>query len=319
MSEAGKGLSSVAALPLPRVQGRRVLLKLAARGGMGDVYLAATIGIEGAERPCIVKTVRRDHMHDGSFLARFLDEARVQSQLQHPGVAQVLEAATDENGEPYTAVEYVEGRSLSDVRQRAMQMGVRIAWADAVAIAIEVAQALAHVHDRAGADGTPLGIVHRDLSPQNVMVGYAGEVKLIDFGTARGHNRRCRTVAGVVFAKPGYVAPEVARQQVGDGRIDLYALGIMLWELCAGRRFLIGDPQKHLDDAAAGQRAGARHRGELRRAGDARRGHRQADAERARRSPRARGLAVGGSREAALVGAGRRGAASAACAPASPG
>jgi eukaryotic-like serine/threonine-protein kinase len=252
MSEAAKGVSSAVPLSLPRMQGRRMLLKLAARGGMGDVYLAATIGIEGAERPCIVKTVRRDHMHDGSFLARFLDEARVQSQLQHPGVAQVLEAATDENGEPYTAVEYVEGRSLSDLRQRAVQMGVRVEWADAVAIAIEVAQALAHVHDRAGVDGTPLGIVHRDLSPQNVMVSYAGEVKLIDFGTARGHNRRCRTVAGVVFAKPGYVAPEVARQQVGDGRIDLYALGVMLWELSAGRRFLTGDPQKHLDDTAAG-------------------------------------------------------------------
>ncbi|HEY5147259.1 MAG TPA: protein kinase, partial [Polyangiaceae bacterium] len=236
-----------------RMHGRRMLLKLAARGGMGDVYLAATTGIEGAERPCIVKTVRRDHMHDGSFLARFLDEARVQSQLQHPGVAQVLEADTDDQGEPYTAVEYVEGRSLSDVRQRAIQMGVRIAWADAVAVAIEVAQALAHVHDRAGVDGSPLGIVHRDLSPQNVMVSYAGEVKLIDFGTARGLNRRCRTVAGVVFAKPGYVAPEVARQQVGDGRIDLYALGIMLWELCAGRRFLSGDPQRHLDETAAGR------------------------------------------------------------------
>ena len=84
------------------------------------------------------------------------------------------------------------------------------------------------------------------------MVGYVGEVKLIDFGTARGQNRKCHTVAGVVFAKPGYVAPEVARQQVGDARIDLYALGIMLWELCAGRRFLSGDPQKHLEEAAAG-------------------------------------------------------------------
>jgi serine/threonine-protein kinase len=233
--------------------GRRILLKLAARGGMGDVYLGATTGIEGAERACIVKTVRRDHIHDGSFLARFLDEARVQAQLQHPGVAQVLEAATDDEGEPYTVVEYVEGRPLSDVRQRALQTGVRIAWPDAVAVAIEVAQALAHVHERAGSDGSPLGIVHRDLSPQNVMVGYAGEVKLIDFGTARGQNRRCHTVAGVVFAKPGYVSPEIARQQVGDGRIDLYALGVMLWELCAGRRFLTGDPQRHLDATAEGR------------------------------------------------------------------
>ena len=254
--DAGKGFSSsqnAGALPVPRMLGRRILLKLAARGGMGDVYLAATTGIEGAERPCIVKTVRRDHIHDGSFLARFLDEARVQSQLQHPGVAQVLEAATDEGGEPFTVVEYVEGRSLADLRQRAIQSGIKVTWVDALAVAVEIAQALAHVHERPGADGSPLGIVHRDLSPQNVMIGYAGEVKLIDFGTARGHNRRCHTVAGVVFAKPGYVAPEVARQQVGDGRIDLYALGIMLWELCAGRRFLNSDPQRHLDDSAAGK------------------------------------------------------------------
>src|SRR3984957_4782609 len=138
------GFSSTSGPPLPRVFGRLLLLKLMARGGMGDVYLAATTGIEGAERACIVKTVRRDHIHDGSFLARFLDEARVQAQLNHPGVAQVLEAATDENGEPYTVVEYVEGRSLADVRQRAVQMGARIGWAEAVAISIEMANAMAH-------------------------------------------------------------------------------------------------------------------------------------------------------------------------------
>ncbi|HEY8090084.1 MAG TPA: protein kinase, partial [Polyangiaceae bacterium] len=128
MGDAVPGFSSAAApaLSLPRMLGRRILLKLAARGGMGDVYLAATTGIEGAERPCIVKTVRRDHIHDGSFLARFLDEARVQAQLQHPGVANVLEAANDDDGEPFTVVEYVEGHSLSDVRQRAIQSGIKI-------------------------------------------------------------------------------------------------------------------------------------------------------------------------------------------------
>jgi serine/threonine-protein kinase len=252
--DVGGLASGIVSIPLPRVFGHRlILLKLLARGGMGDVYLAATTGIEGAERPIVVKTVRRDHIHDGSFLARFLDEARVQSQLNHPGVAQILEASTDENGEPYTIVEYVEGRSLADVRHRAVQVGLRVGWPEAVAVAIEMGQALAHVHERAGSDGTPLGIVHRDLSPQNVMVGYAGELKLIDFGTARGHNRRCHTVAGVVFAKPGYVAPEVARQQVGDGRIDIYAMGVMLWELCAGKRLLNGDAQKHLEDVAAGK------------------------------------------------------------------
>src|SRR5271165_4882428 len=145
MIEAARGFSSTAALSLPRTLGRRILLKLVARGGMGDVYLAATTGIEGAERACIVKTVRRDHIHDGSFLARFLDEARVQAQLQHPGVAQVLEAATDDAGEPFTVVEYVEGRSLADLRQRAIQSGIKVGWVDALAVAVEIAQALAHV------------------------------------------------------------------------------------------------------------------------------------------------------------------------------
>ena len=239
---------------LPRAFGRLWLLRMLARGGMGEVYLASTTGIEGAERPCVVKTIRREHVSDRSFLARFLDEARVQSQLQHPGVAQILEASHDAEGEPYVVVEYVEGRSLGEVRRRAISLGVRITWPEAVAVVISIAEALGHVHERTDAEGRPLGIVHRDLSPQNVMIGYGGEVKLIDFGTARGQNRRCQTIAGVVFAKPGYVAPEVANGDPGDHRVDLYALGVMFWELLAGRRFLQGDPQEHLAAVARGER-----------------------------------------------------------------
>lgn len=217
---------------------------------MGEVYLAATTGIEGAERPCVVKIIRREHAKDTSFLARFLDEARVQAQLHHPGVVQVIEAATDENGEPFVVVEYVEGRSLGEVRARALQVSYRMSWAEAAALATSAAEALAHVHERVDVTGQPLGIVHRDMSPQNIMVGYGGDVKLIDFGTARGENRRCHTVSGVVFAKPGYVAPEVANGNTGDARVDVYALGIMLWELAAGRRFLQGDAAEHLAKVA---------------------------------------------------------------------
>jgi eukaryotic-like serine/threonine-protein kinase len=221
---------------------------------MGEIYLAATTGIEGAERPCVVKIIRRDYVQDRSFLARFLDEARVQAQLQHHGVAQILEASTDEGGEPYVVVEYVEGRSLGEVRTRAIQLGMRIGWAEAVSIATSLAEGLAHIHERTDSSGRPLGIVHRDLSPQNVMVGYGGDVKLIDFGTARGQNRRSHTIAGVVFAKPGYVAPEVANGITGDAKVDLYALGIMFWELLAGRRFLQGDTSEHLSAVAKGER-----------------------------------------------------------------
>jgi eukaryotic-like serine/threonine-protein kinase len=232
---------------VPRALGRYLLLKRIARGGMGEVFLASTTGIEGAERLVVAKIIRREHAKDPSFIARFLDEARVQAQLQHSGVAQVLDASIDDRtGEPYAVVEHVEGKSLGDVRARALQIGHAIGWADAVAIATLIAEALAHVHERLDASGKPLAIVHRDLSPQNVMVSYGGECKIIDFGTARGQNRRCHTVAGVVFAKPGYVAPEVANGDSGDARVDIYALGVMLWELCAGRRFLQGDAAAHM-------------------------------------------------------------------------
>jgi serine/threonine-protein kinase len=150
---------------LPRSLERFRLLKRIARGGMGEVFLATVVGIEGAERPVVIKTVRRDHDTDSSFLARFLDEARIQSQLHHPGVAQILEAATDSNGKPYVAVEYVEGKNLSDLRGRAAHLGVRVGWPEALAIAINIGDALAHVHERKDADGKPLEIVHRESCP----------------------------------------------------------------------------------------------------------------------------------------------------------
>src|SRR5215468_6522846 len=210
---------------VPRPLGRYLLLKRIARWGMGEVFLASTTGIEGAERPVVVKIIRREHAKDPSFIARFLDEARVQAQLQHSGVAQVIDATIDDRtGEPYAVVEYVEGRSLGDVRARAVQIGHAIGWADAVAVGTLIAEALAHVHERPDPSGKALAIVHRDLSPQNVMVSYTGECKIIDFGTARGQNRRCHTVAGVVFAKPGYVAPEVANGDSGDASAHLTAV-----------------------------------------------------------------------------------------------
>src|SRR4051812_24714422 len=157
-------LSQASDPTLPRAFERYTLLKCVAKGGMGEVYLAALGTIEGAERPCMVKTIRRDHADDQSFLARFLDEARIQSQLQHPGVAQILEANSDAQGKPFVVVEYVEGRNLGEVRSRAITLGVRSSWAEGVALAISMAEALAHVHERTDADGNPLNIVHRDLS-----------------------------------------------------------------------------------------------------------------------------------------------------------
>ncbi|MBW2457568.1 MAG: protein kinase [Deltaproteobacteria bacterium] len=239
---------------LPRRFGRFLMLRLIARGGMGQVFLGSTTGVEGAERPVVIKVIRRDYAKDPNFLARFLDEARVQAQLHHSGVAQIVEAATHEpTGDPYVIMEYVEGRSLGSVRRRAAEVGLRLRWEEAVAVGALTTEALSHVHERCDAAGQPLCIVHRDLSPHNVMIGYSGELKIIDFGTARGQNRRCHTVAGVVFAKPGYVAPEVANGDSGDHRVDMYAAGVMLWELCSNRRFLQGDAQEHTAAVASGE------------------------------------------------------------------
>ena len=248
------GGSPEADATLPRKFGRLTLLKPIARGGMGEVFLATAGGIEGAERPCVVKIIRREHGEDPSFLARFFDEARIQAQLDHPGVARVLEASTDPSGKPFVVVEYVEGRNLAEIRNRGSQLNASVGWADALAIGIALSEAFAHVHERTDSNGVPLGIVHRDLSPQNVMIGYGGDVKLIDFGTARGENRKCHTVSGVVLAKPGYVAPEVANNQPGGIPADLYALGVILWELVAGRRFLTGEASAHVAAVAAGRR-----------------------------------------------------------------
>src|SRR5262245_25473752 len=113
---------------IPRPFGRYLLLRRIARGGMGEVFLASTTGLE---RAVVIKVIRREHAQDPSFIARFLDEARVQAQLQHSGVAQVIEADVDSaTGEPFVVVEHVEGKSLGDVRVRAAQLGQRIAWAD---------------------------------------------------------------------------------------------------------------------------------------------------------------------------------------------
>src|SRR5690606_25374314 len=137
---------------------------------------------------------------------------------------------------------------------RAAQLGVRITWPEAMAVGLCLGEALTHVHERTDPEGRPLDIVHRDLSPQNVMVGYGGDVKLIDFGTARGQNRRCHTISGVVFAKPGYVAPEVAKNVPGGVPADLYAFGVVLWELLAGRRFMSGGAEEHMALVSAGKR-----------------------------------------------------------------
>ncbi|HEX6764943.1 MAG TPA: protein kinase, partial [Polyangiaceae bacterium] len=170
-------------------------------------------------------------------------EFRVGQMLEHPNLIKIhaLELVKDwlfRTRKVQLLIEYVNGKTLDTApRLRIPQL---------LQIFVQVASGLVHMHRR--------NVFHADLKPNNIMVSKAGDVKIIDFGTARGQNRRCRTVAGVVFAKPGYVAPEVANNTPGGVPADLYAFGVILWELVSGRRFLVGEPAAHLAAVGAGKK-----------------------------------------------------------------
>ncbi|MCC7541627.1 MAG: serine/threonine protein kinase, partial [Deltaproteobacteria bacterium] len=244
---------------LPRPFGPYVLLSRLARGGMGEVFVAMRGDIEGAERLVVVKTVRPDLVSDPDFVARFLDEGRILCQLQHSSIAQVHEVARtrdDARGGAETvfvAMEHVEGKTLAQVVARAHERGIYVPVPAALGAIGAVLEGLDHAHRRIGLDGKSLGLIHRDVSPQNIVVSYEGDTKVIDFGTAKANVRRLRTTQGFVLGKPGYLAPEQARSPVKvDARSDLFAVGVVLWETLAGTRFARGESDDHVKRLAEG-------------------------------------------------------------------
>lgn len=212
----------------------RILHRLAV-GGMAEVFLASeTIG-EGIERPVVLKTLLRDKLDDEEFVTMFFDEARLLAQLSHPHIAQVFAAGTH-GTDCYMAMEYVRGASLRDLLA-AVARTPRGALPEEVAlsVAITLAETLAYVHDARDDEGRPLHIIHRDLTPANLMVSYDGAVKLIDFGIARGENRVYETSTGVLKGTCGYMAPEQLSQEGGlDRRADIFTFGVMLYEATTG-------------------------------------------------------------------------------------
>ncbi len=222
---------------LPRPLGAYTLLKQLGRGGMGEVFLARRAGFAGAEKLCVVKCLRGVHEDDPEYIARFLDEARTVVRLDHRNICRTFDVATTDDVH-YFAMELVHGRDLRTLQMRAVEAGGSLPPAVSLVIIGEVLDALDyahHVEDLITLE--PLNIVHRDISPQNVMVTFDGEVKLIDFGLARSRMKLQQTQAGVVMGKVAYMAPEQARADGVDARCDLYAAGVMAYELLAGERF----------------------------------------------------------------------------------
>jgi serine/threonine-protein kinase len=201
---------------------------------MGEVFLAKISGAAGFEKPCIVKTILPALLKDRQFLDRFHHEAKVLVHLVHSSIAQVYDMG-EADGTYYMALEYVAGVDLAYLLEQARAQGVAVPVPVALFIGQRIAEGLGYAHRKAGPDGTPLGIVHRDVSPHNVMVSYEGEVKVIDFGLAKSAARSKYTLPSTVMGKLGYMSPEQVRAEPVDHRSDIYSSGVVMWEMLASR------------------------------------------------------------------------------------
>lgn len=217
--------------------GRYELVHTLGQGGMGEVYLAKITGAAGFEKPCIVKTVLPALLSDRQFLDRFHHEAQVLVHLVHANIAQVYDMGEAE-GTYFMALEYVAGVDLAQVLEQARQTKTQLPVPVVLYLGQRMMEGLGYAHRKAGPDGLPLGIVHRDISPHNVMVSYEGEVKVIDFGLAKSAARSKYTMPSTVMGKLGYMSPEQARAEALDHRSDIYSAGVVLWELLAGRQLV---------------------------------------------------------------------------------
>lgn len=225
--------------PHERTLGKYELLRRLAVGGMAEIFLARSRGIEGFEKLVVLKRILPHFALDHSFVRMFLQEARLAASLQHSNIAQVYDIGQVDRTYFFT-MEYVHGVDARRILSLSRRKELRIPLEHALNIVIHTAAALHYAHEKRGPDGRPLGIVHRDVSPSNVLVGYDGGVKLADFGIAKAGFQRNNTEAGTIRGKVAYMSPEQTRAEPLDRRSDVFALGILLFELTTGARLFDG-------------------------------------------------------------------------------
>ena len=214
--------------------GRYTLLMPISTGGMGEIFLAQLEGSHGFDKLCVIKKILPHLAQDQDFVSRFVDEAHILVKLSHGNIAQVLDMGVQER-EPYIALEFVDGKDLRRVLGRMRDRQLPLPLSFVLSVMTRVLDALAYAHRKRGDDDAELNLVHRDVSPQNVLISYEGEVKVIDFGLAKSALSSKATNPSIVLGKFMYMAPEQARHKVVDRRSDLYAVGLCLWELVTGK------------------------------------------------------------------------------------
>ncbi|HEX7837698.1 MAG TPA: protein kinase, partial [Kofleriaceae bacterium] len=225
---------------LPTRLGKYEILTPLASGGMARIYIARSTGIGSFERHVVLKMILPERAHDETSVQMFLDEARLAASLNHQNVAQVFEVGKDGDIH-FLAMEYVHGQDLRALLAKAGSTGTRVPLELALTVVAGAAAGLEHAHERRASDGTPMGIVHRDVSPSNIMIGYDGAVKLLDFGIAKAAARSIETQSGIIKGKFAYMAPEQCRGRDVDRRSEVFSLGIILYEVTTQHRCFRAD------------------------------------------------------------------------------
>ncbi|MEC7525268.1 MAG: serine/threonine-protein kinase [Myxococcota bacterium] len=219
--------------------GRFRLLGVAGRGGMAVVYRAQTVGASGFSRPVALKQLLPKLVLQEDFVRLFVEEARVSARLDHPNIVQVHDFGTDAHGHYFLVLEWVEGLDLGRWLD-GLPRGVKPEWTHVASLGLQILDALDFAHRHTGDAGESAPVIHRDISPGNILLGAHGHVKLADFGLARAMDRTRMTDEGVIKGKVSYVAPELAKGAEPSPRTDLFSLGATLWETLARRRLFDG-------------------------------------------------------------------------------
>ncbi|RKH61775.1 serine/threonine protein kinase [Corallococcus aberystwythensis] len=228
------------ASPSSLIFGRYAVLRRVAVGGMGEIFLARQVGVSGFERPVILKSLLPDLLENEGSVEMFLDEARVAAHLNHPNVVSLYEVGAWQ-GTFYIAMEYIEGENLGRLAKAAQRASTPLPHRVCAQMIRDAALGLDHAHHARDSQGQSLELVHRDISPQNIMVRLDGLTKVVDFGVAKATIRASRTRTGVLKGKLRYMSPEQVRNEPVSGTSDQFALGVVLWELCTRRPFIDTD------------------------------------------------------------------------------
>ena len=225
---------------MAQAQQRYKVLEKIASGGMAEVFRAESAGLEGFKKTVAIKRVLPHLSEKKQFIGMFLDEARLSAHLSHSNCVQVFDIGVGDNTY-FIVMEFVDGADLKAVIEHQKKTGKPFPLEEACLICVRLCEGLSYAHELVDAKGQNLGIVHRDMSPPNVLITRHGEVKIVDFGLAKANSQLEQSEPGIIKGKFSYLSPEAALGHPVDARTDIFAIGIILWELLAGRRLFIGE------------------------------------------------------------------------------